>query len=132
MIREEFEGPLTPEDLEWLEARLPQSRIDRLVEVHGLAGEEPQPSGVAEGGDPGNEGLENDGVAEGEDPSNEGLENDGDGLEDLIGSPTQPVFEPSDHTENEIIAYLAGNPGERERVLALEAEGRRRKGVLAL
>ena len=39
-------------------------------------------------------------------------------------------FDPADHTVNEVQAYLAEHPEERERVLASEAEGRGRKGLL--
>ena len=117
----EFTGPLTKDDLKWLKERFPQSRIDRLVEVNGLARaeksrEEPRGSEAAEG-----EGSSADGVESAE-----------EGLEDLIGDPGQATFDPQDHTEAEIVAHLKANPADRDRILALEAEGRGRKGVLAL
>lgn len=41
-------------------------------------------------------------------------------------------FDPSDHNGPEVIEYLKGaDEAERERVLAAEAEGKNRKGILA-
>jgi hypothetical protein len=117
----EFNGPLTPDDLEWLMARFPQSRIDRLVEVNGLAASETA-----------REEPEGSEAVKGEGSTAEGVENPEESLEDLIGSSAGQDFNPQDHTEAEIAAHLKANPDDKERVLALEAEGRGRKGVLAL
>lgn len=34
----EFDGPLTKDDISWLEARLPQDQIDHLKALHGVKG----------------------------------------------------------------------------------------------
>lgn len=117
----EFTGPLTADDLEWLGSRVPQAHLNRLIEVNGLEDVETVP-----GGPEAPEGAEGEGSALG---SGDGPET---GEEDLIGDAGQPAFNPQDHTEAEITAHLKENPDDRERVLALEAEGRGRKGVLAL
>jgi hypothetical protein len=64
-------------------------------------------------------------------PTLEASATSGEGEADLEPEdPAEPTFDPSDHTVTEVKAYLAGNPGDEERVLALEADGRARKGLL--
>jgi hypothetical protein len=49
-----------------------------------------------------------------------------------VTPPDDKPFDPSEHTTPEVLAYLAdASEEERARVLAAEAQGRNRKGVLA-
>ena len=40
------------------------------------------------------------------------------------------TYDPADHTVDEVNAYLDENPDQREAVLAAEAEGENRKGIV--
>ena len=113
--------PLTQEDLVYLRERFPQSRIEWLVSLHGV--EE-----ALEGAE---NGLEQGDGSDGAVDSPEAGEGPEKGEEDLIGTSGQ-TFDPTEFTEVEIKEYLEANPADRELVLALEAVGRQRKGVLAL
>lgn len=120
--------PLTAEDLAYLRERVSEEQVARLVELHGVE------DGTEEAGDGPEDPAQGDG-SENADEGGDGSEKDDDGTgngddDDLIGG--GPTFDPADSTEDEIRAYLEGNPEDKERVLALEAEGRQRKGVLAL
>lgn len=116
----ELSTPLTAEDLEWLGERLPDSHIERLIALHGAEGVEA--SSEAESVPEDGEGA--GGTEDLLSAANGSEEED----EDLIGD----SFDPSDHTEAEIKDHLEANPADHDRVLAAEAEGRQRKGVLAL
>lgn len=115
----ELSTPLTQEDLDWLQARLPEGHIENLIALRGVeGGAAPRALSEDESGS-GTGGTESSSEAESGSEGNE---------EDLIGS----AFDPSEHTEAEIKEHLEANPGDHDRVLAAEADGRQRKGVLAL
>ena len=59
------------------------------------------------------------------------------GQEELFsaGDPAEhetPTFDPSEHNAPEVHAYLKANPDDAARVLALEAAGKRRSGILGV
>jgi hypothetical protein len=110
--------PLTAEDLEYVKVRLPEEQIARLISLHG----------VEDGALEAKEEVEAEPQGEATGDSSEAGSGSEKDDEDLIG----PTFDPSEYTEAEIKEYLEGNPGDKERVLALEADGKQRKGVLAL
>lgn len=107
--------PLTDEDVAYLRERYSESYVARMIELHGgsLAAEEES---------------ETEPQGDGTGSSSDGADGAQTGEEDLIGS----TFDPGEHTEAEIKAHLEANPDDRDRVLAAEADGKARKGVLAL
>jgi hypothetical protein len=143
-----FNKPLTKDDLAWLGSRRPKSYVDRMIAVYGVEGGEDttpeEPENSPETGEdttpeePENspetgEGTEGEGQApEASEEAGEPAEDAED--EDLIGDDQD--FDPKDHTEAEIVKHLEDFEGdadaEKVRILALEADGRQRKGVLAL
>lgn len=117
----QFSAPLTAEDLEWLEGRVPEQHIAWLKSQHGVEdGAEAALAAEKESDEA--SGDEATGSSDDGGSGSEGTE------EDLIGS----AFDPAEHTEAEIKEHLEANPDDHDRVLAAEAEGRQRKGVLAL
>lgn len=115
MSREiDLSQPLSAEDVAWLQDRHPVGYVNRMIELAGGAEEPVEAPEEAEGENPEAEGSEA-GSGEGED------------AEDLIGD----FFDPGKHTVDEVTAYLAGaSDEERQRVLAVEADGKGRAGIL--
>lgn len=110
--------PLSAEDLVYLRERYADGYVERLIELQGTedgALEAAKESEAQSAGEPTDNGSE----------AGDGAQNGSE--EDLIG-----LFDPSEHTEAEIKDHLEANPDDHDRVLAAEAEGRGRKGVLAL
>jgi len=102
---------LTHADVDRMRARYPESYVARQIEIHGLKDEKaPAPPPAPQ--------PQFDTVppisADQEAPDTQ-----------------EESFDPKDHTAKEISDYLAANPWDRERVLALESEGRQRTGVLS-
>lgn len=119
----ELSTPLTAEDLAWLQARLPHAHVENIISHRGVEdGVTPETSEDAESGS-----EDSSGTGGTEDTGSAGSGSEGN-EEDLIG----PTFDPTEHTEAEIKEYLEANPADHDRVIAAEAEGRQRKGVLAL
>lgn len=132
MAREiDLTKPLSDEDVEYLRARLPESQVERMVYLaSGEDGKEdaeaPVPedrrdlspkdlSGSEEDGEDSEEEEDLDLIGDGDD-------DEGDELSD---------FDPKDHTVAEVEDHLKDSPdAEKERVLALEREGRNRSTLV--
>lgn len=91
--KSDLSKPLSEEDVAFLQTRLPQSKVDRLV----------------------------------------ALSHEGDPGLDLIGNPEEEEFDPDGHSVDEVVEYLEQlDPSGEEyaRVLAVEENGKARKGIL--
>lgn len=50
---------------------------------------------------------------------------------EAVQAPAVSGFDPGEHSVAEVLAYLADNPDDAERVIAAEAAGKARKTILA-
>lgn len=113
--------PLTEADVKWLRSRYAANYVDRMVALAGTVAEEP--------GD-GPETASDSSQAPSAPGSESGPETPD---EDLIGSDEGELsdFDPGQHTVDEVQAHLkSASADERDRVLALERDGKGRSGIL--
>lgn len=119
--------PLSAADIKRLRATRPEPFVQRMIELAGGASEAPDaPEKEEEAEEP--QGTPDDSNAPenaGEGPD-EGVEED----EDLIGN-AETDFDPSKHTVDEVVKHLKqSDDAEQSRVLAAEATGKGRSGIL--
>lgn len=144
----EFDGPLSKDDLTWLNARFSTPYVDRMVSLHGMKGGKSDAKDAAkeaeaaarkeqEAADAADEAARQaaEAAAEGSSPDGpDGSESGGDGPEeDLIGD---DVFDVTGSTEGEVKTWVE-TASDEDKAAALASEQARedrdpRKGVVAL